>query len=257
MCGRRTSGLGGTAGYRYFNTNTQVENGSGPTNTRTVQIRGGQLWGSSDSSTYVGISLIGSGIPTTTGAAVTPLFITGSSSTVSPEAFALIDDPNIATPTLGNVGVPFNVAYIADANVGIQKWVYSPSTSTNNGWSLAYIISDAAVGAVDGYNGLAAELVQVPVRGITSGLFTDDIVLFATNLPSFSGGGSGNSLEEFVDPLENGTASGTDSSLIKLATAPADDAFRGVALAPIPEPTSAALFAVAAIGLLNRRRRIQ
>lgn len=247
-----TSALGGTAGYRYFNNNTQVENGSGPTNTRTVQIRGGQLYGSSDTSTYVGISLIGSGIPQTTGAAVTPLFVTGSSTSVSPEAFALIDDPNVPTPTLGNVSVTFNVAYIADTNTGIQKWVYNPTTTTNNGWSLAYTISDAPVGALDGYNGLAAELVQVPIVGIAGGLYTDDIVLFATNLDTVPGGG--NSLERFVDPLEGTSASAADASLITLASAPADDAFRGVALAPIPEPASVSLMGIAMLGLLKRHR---
>jgi hypothetical protein len=254
-----TSSLGGTAGYKYFNTNTALQNPLGPTNTRTIQIRQGQLYGSSDTSTFVGISLIGSGTPQVGGQTITPLFVTGASSSASPEAFSLIDDPNVLTPTIGGVNVPFNVAYVADSSFGtgnilpgIQKWVYSPTTVGNNGWSLAYIISDVPG---DGYNGLAAELVQVPIIGVRGGLTQDEIVLFSSNNTNTALGG--NSLEEFIDPLVGGSAAATDATVIDLADAPANDAFRGVALAPIsvPEPASFAAAGLALFGLLGRRRR--
>jgi hypothetical protein len=255
-----TSVLGGTGGYRYFNNNTQVENAAGPTNTRTIQIRQGRLYGSSDTSTFVGISVIGSGVPQTTGQTVSPLFITGTSTVASPEAFALIDDPNVSTPIVGNGIVPFNVAYIADSNAGngnsqpgIQKWVYSPTTATNNGWSLAYVITDSLTGAPDGYNGLAAELIQVPLIGAAGGLFENEVALFSTN--SIDVPGAGNSLERFIDPLEGGSPSSTDATLVTLATAPADYAFRGVALSPVPEPASGALMATTLIALVTRRSR--
>jgi len=255
-----TSVLGGTAGYRYFNNNTQLENSVGPTNTRTVQIRQGQLYGSSDTSTFVGISVIGSGVPQSGGQTITPLFSTGASTVASPEAFVLIDDSNVSTPTVGNVNVPFNVAYIADSNAenansqpGIQKWVYSPTATGNNGWSLAYVISDSATGAPTGYNGLAAELEQVRTISASSDPINDNVVLYATNNLNVPGGG--NSLERFIDPLEGGSAGGTDTTLLTLATAPADDAFRGVALAPVPEPASATLMGAAMVGLLKCRRR--
>jgi PEP-CTERM motif len=252
-----TSTLGGTAGYKYFNTNTALQNPVGPTNTRTVQIRQGQLYGSSDTNGFIGISLIGIGTPQVGGQTITPLFQTGTSgASSSPEAFSLIDDPNVSTPTIGGVNVPFNVAYVADSSFGtgnilpgIQKWVYSPTTLSNNGWSLDYIISDFPG---DGYNGLAAELVHVTaLRGISF----DDILLFSTNNTNTAVGG--NSLEEFVDPLEGGTAAATDASVIDLADAPANDEFRGVALAPVsvPEPASFAAAGLALFGLLSRRRR--
>jgi hypothetical protein len=49
----------------------------------------------------------------------------------------------------------------------------------------------------------------------------------------------------------------TDGTLINLASAPADDAFRGVALTPIsvPEPDSLAVVGVILSGLMCRRRR--
>jgi hypothetical protein len=254
-----TSVLGGTAGYRYFNNNTQLESSTGPTNTRTIQIRHGQLYGSSDTSSFVGISLIGLGTPQTGGQTVTPLFSTGTSTVASPEQFALIDDPNVATPTVNGVNVPFNVAYIADANAGsstsqpgIQKWVYSPTITTNNGWSLAYVISDSVTGAPDGYVGLAAEMTQIPVISSFGGLTEPGIALFATNLTNTPNGG--NSLEEFIDPLEGGTAAGTDATMIALANAPADDEFRGVALTSVPEPGTLGLLGVAGLGLTLRRR---
>lgn len=252
-----TGSVVATGGYRYFNTNTLLS-ATGPSNTRTVQIRQGQLYGSSSTGGFVGISLIGNGTPPTGGQTVTPLFVTGSSTTASPEAFSLIDDANVSTPTIAGVNVPFNVAYIADAGAisanktpGIQKWVYSPTTVGNNGWSLAYTISDVPG---DGYNGLAAETVQVPLLSAV-GISATDVVLFATNATNVAGGG--NSLEKFIDPLEGGTAAFTDGTLINLASAPADDAFRGVALAPIsvPEPGSLAFAGIALAGVMRRRRR--
>ncbi len=190
-----SSTLPGTAGYKYFNTNVALQNAVGPTNTRTIQVRQGQLYGSSDTGSFVGISLIGSGTPITGGQTITPLFITGTSTVASPEAFSLIDDPNVTTPTIGGVNVPFNVAYIADSNAGngnsqpgIQKWVYSPTTVGNNGWSLAYVISDSVPGGpVDGYNGLAAETVHLPVLSSAGGILSTDVVLFATNTTNVVG----------------------------------------------------------------------
>jgi hypothetical protein len=120
---------------------------------------------------------------------------------------------------------------------------------------LAYVISDSVPGGpLDGYNGLAAETVQVPLLS-AAGISSTDVVLFATNAANVAGGG--NSLEEFVDPLEGGTAAFTDGTLINLASAPADDAFRGVALAPIsvPEPASLAVIGVTLSSLMCRRRR--
>jgi hypothetical protein len=239
-----TSTTAANAGYRYFSSNTQLVASPGPINTRTVQIRNGQLYGSSDTGAFIGISSIGTGTPTTSGQTATSLFESAANSSVgSPTAFVLFDNTSDPTPSSS---VPYNVAYIADngsapsagGNPGIEKWVYSPSTGTNNGWSLAYVIDDNATTPI-GYLGLAGQLDG------------SSVVLYATTATSPT-----NALEQYTDPLAGGTAAGTDSSLITLATSATDDAFRGVALAPVvPEPATVGLLCAGTLGLLARRRR--
>src|SRR5262249_14548737 len=124
-----------TAGWRYFNTNTQTS--ATVTNVRSTEIRSGQLFGSTASGTR-GIDSIGSGLPTTSGNTATNLINTGSSS--SPYEFVLIDDPSNTASTVTTFG--FDTAYIADDSAtgsggGIQKWVWNGSA-----WSLAYTLSD-------------------------------------------------------------------------------------------------------------------
>jgi hypothetical protein len=244
-----TAGTGSgtiTNGFQYFNTPTQLA--PAPTNTRSIQIRGNQLYGASDTgSTYVGISVIGSGTPTTAGTA-TALFnsggtLTSTSSTASPYSFVLFDDPNnLSTPSLA----PYNVAYIADLGVngfgGIQKWTYNPANAAvDNGWSESYVISDGTNVGTDGYLGVAGQLVTNANPAL------DQVVLYATNA-------DGTVLEQFTDPLEATNNTAVDASVITLATAGTDQIFRGVALAPVPEPTSLSLVGLGALGLLRRRR---
>jgi autotransporter-associated beta strand protein len=247
-----TAGTGsGHSGFRFANNTTSTNNALSSSatvlNTRQMQIREGQLYGGSSSFQNVGISIIGDN-PTPSTLSTLPtslsspedlvLFETGASSAESPEAFVLMKDPNNSNlPTtatnpvtessasLSPGEVPFNVAYIADVGTtspGIQKWVFT-GVGSNNGWNLQYTIPDA-INATGGDYGLAAELVTNP-----SNSALDNVDLFTTN--DSTTGGDQNYLEQFTDPLE--ATSDATTTEVTLARAPANEGFRGVALAPI------------------------
>ncbi len=201
-----TRGFGapsGSDGVRYATygstTSTSVENfPDGQSNTRIVNITGGQLYmgtGSASagtSSAVVGINTIGTGLPTTSGQSAAPYVdtsVTGSG-TASPYAFWFKDA---------------NTVYIADDRAvasggGIQKWIFDSGSST---WSLDYILSSGASGA----------------RGLIGTVVGADTVLYATNAESAS-------------KLITITDTGMGSIPTTLATAPANTAFRGVAFVP-------------------------
>jgi PEP-CTERM motif len=125
---------------------------------------------------------------------------------------------------------------------GIQKWTYNPANAAvDNGWSESYVISDGTNVGTDGYLGVAGQLVTNANPAL------DQVVLYATNA-------DGTVLEQFTDPLEATNNTAVDASVITLATAGTDQIFRGVALAPVPEPTSLSLVGLGALGLLRRRR---
>ncbi len=191
-----TSNPTGTGGPRYTTkgaTNT-TQLLSTITNVRTVSIYNGQLYCSSATGTYLGVSSIGTGLPTTSGQTITylPGFPTvASSPTQSPYGFEI------------NPG-PGNTMYLADDRTvasggGIQKWTLAAGT-----WSLAYTIApDAILGA----------------RGLTVDWRTATPIIYATT--------SGNSLVAITD---NGSAA--SSTLTPLITAGTNTVFRGVAFAP-------------------------
>jgi PEP-CTERM motif len=229
-----TAGTGTNAAWRYFNdggTSTQLNTTT--TNTRTVEILNGQLFGSSSSGSAVGITAIGTGVPTTNPQTENLLFATGTSSTASPYEFVLIDNPNGQTPTAASYG--FNTAYIADdgtgsseaaGNAGIEKWVLGSTGS----WTKAYTLLNTGD---TGYRGLAGQLDSS----------TDQVVLWTTNA-------SGTSLEQVTD-------TGAGATFTTLATAPTNEVFRGVALSPVPEPSTLVLAGLSLIGLSASARRLR
>jgi hypothetical protein len=88
-------------------TSTPVKVSTAPTNTRAINIYGGQLYTTSASTNYNGVSEVGTGLPTTSGNATTLLpGFPGTSASNSPYAFVMFDlDAN-------EVGL--DVAYVAD-----------------------------------------------------------------------------------------------------------------------------------------------
>jgi len=200
-----TRGFGapsGSDGVRYATlgatTSTSVANfPNGPSNVRIVDIFDGQLYLGSGSSGFVGISKVGTGLPTGTGETATldvGTAVSGSG-TASPYAFWFKDA---------------NTAYVADDRStalggGVQKWTFDGAV-----WSLAYTLNANPSGG------------SVGARGLDGRIVGTDTVLYATTAES-----SANKLVAIVDTGASATAS-------LLATAPTNTAFRGVAFVAPP-----------------------
>lgn len=194
------------------------------TNNRQLEIFNGQLYSDTSSGSNVRLGTVGVGTPTTAGQAFSGL--PGLPTSGSPYAFFMADlNPGVA-------GV--DTLYVADDAAGLQKYSFNGTT-----WSLKGTVGSAAT----------------LLRGLT-GLTNADgsVSLFA-----IGGGGSGSTgggvLYSFTDV---GAATSTLSgSLTTLATAANNTAFRGVALAPIPEPQTYALMlsGLLAVAFMARRRR--
>lgn len=170
---------------------------SNPTNNRTVGIFGGQLYVGSGSgtNTFRGVSTVGTGLPTTTGATQTRL--PGLTDTSNPSTYPFF----LADLDAGVPGV--DTLYFADDAAGaFSKFSLVGSTWTSNG----------TVGvAADAYRGLTAS-----VSGST-------VTLYAIRKNN-----------EFVTLTDstgyNGAFSGTPTVL---ATAGTNTVFRGIAFAPV------------------------
>jgi hypothetical protein len=193
---------------------------SSPSNVRAVDIFFGQLYISSASGTFQGVSTIGTGLPTTSGQTTTllPGFPTAS----GPSAYQFF----VADLDLNVSGV--DTIWVADDRTtvnggGIQRWSFDGTD-----WSLSYTL---ATGGTTGARGLTVDLSD-----------PDNPIIYATTAES-----NANRLIAITD-------SGQSSSASVLATAPANTAFRGVDFAPIPEPTTLALFGLGGLVLLLRRR---
>lgn len=187
---------GGTSGAQYavFGASASLQVVGTPSNIRALAVFGGQLYGSSGSSTYRNVFKLGDGTPTAAGGAATS-FSGMPTANASPYEFALLDrDPMVAGP---------DTLYVADERAtasggGLQKWTFDGAT-----WTLAKTFTNA-LGSSGGARGVAAV-----VRGA-------NVALFVTT-PS--------ALVKFED------GSGDDAGTV-LASAPTNKAFRGVAVAP-------------------------
>jgi hypothetical protein len=209
----------GSSGVRFAplsNTTSMQLSSVAPTNIRVVNIFNNQLYCSSATGTFQGISIVGSGLPTSSPAAITELQGFPTSTGPSPYDFFFAD-----TSTL----------YVADdRNIsgggGIQKWVLGGGT-----WSLAYTIG-TGTGSTAG------------ARGLTGVVSAGAVTLYATTAE-----GSANRLISIVD---NGSAA--SAAVTTLATSGTNTLFRGVDFAPVPAPGALSLLTVGALASARRRR---
>jgi hypothetical protein len=206
-----TRGFGaaaGSDGVRYATlgstTSTSIENfPNGQSNTRIVNITGGQLYMGTGSgataSAALGINTIGTGLPTTSGQPATKKVDTtvSGSGTSSPYDFWFKDASTV---------------YIADDRAGaalgggIEKWESSDGGTT---WAIDYTIpTGATVGA----------------RGLIGTVVGGNTVLYATTAE-----GNANRLISVTD-------TGASSAFTLLATAPTNTVYRGVAFVTAASP---------------------
>ncbi|HZQ84021.1 MAG TPA: hypothetical protein VFA83_04245 [Acidimicrobiales bacterium] len=203
------------------------------TNTRQVQVINGTVWFSTGAGTR-GIYTFGS--EPTSATAPTNVIPTGSTS--SPYGFVM------ARLGSGPTSNGFDTAYVADDTAstgGIQKWTFNGTA-----WSLTGTVT-AATGA----------------RGLVGLVTSGGVQLYSTT--GGNGAAGGGSLWSYLDAA--GFGASPSGSLVTLATAPTNEAFRGVVLLPngsgpaLPEAPLAVLMPVAAgagfivLSVARRRRR--
>jgi hypothetical protein len=174
-----TSGNGttGSNGVRYvtFGGNSSVGlNLGAPGNTRVVSTYNGNLYTSSASTVYQGVSQVGVGLPTVAGQPVT--LLPGFPTVSGPSAY----DFYFANPT---------TLYVADdrvqvSNGGIQKWAFAGGT-----WTLQYTLSGGT-----GYRGLCGQTVS----GVTTLWATN-----GSNLVSVVDTGVGSTFTSLVTATSN------------------------------------------------------
>lgn len=175
--------------------NTNIE--SSPSNTRVVQIFGGQLYISSGSSPNIGVLAVGTGLPTTTGQSAVLLSGFAGDAGGSPYGFSMLDLDGSVTG--------LDTLYVADDTTttgGIQKWVFNGTV-----WTQIATFND---GTTKGF------------RSVTAFASGSNVIVLGT-----TGDATPNKVIEYVDDGVNTTPTGT-----VLASAPTNTIFRGIALPP-------------------------
>ena len=188
-----TAGAGGAAvsGVRFVGSlgaTTSVQLSTTVTNTRVVNVMAGQLYVSSASGSFQGVSKVGTGLPTTSGQVIN--LLPGLPTSAGPSAYDFV---LVGESTL----------YVADDRTngsgGVQKWTLNGGT-----WTLAYTVS---VGTSVGVRAVDQVVDCEPEPG--------DTLLVATT--------TDNRLVRVLD-----TGSGATASVSLIAAAGTNRAFRGV-----------------------------
>ncbi len=170
-----------------------------PANTRTVGIFGGQVYMVSGSPPFVGVSTIGTGLPTTTGQTATLLTGFQGYDAGSPYGFSMLDmDASVSG---------LDTLYVADDSSlagyqGIQKWVNTGSTWVK--------IATFTNGTAKGF------------RGVTAVISGGNVIVIGTTSDS-----SPNTVIKYIDDGVNLTPTGT-----VLATSLTGTIYRGIAMSP-------------------------
>lgn len=245
--GVRTATLGAS-------TSVQVEGSAAPglttSNINRVDIYQGQLYASTRNAANSGIWAIGSGLPT--GAVGgTRLFDYGALVGAATGRTAGASNPNT------NFQGPYDfffaspgLLYVADSILGISRFSFSAQSS----WQYDYTFARTGGVQNDGSNGQPKQ--AGGAIGLTGRVLADgQVVLYATG--GFGGHVVNGSLDTYGgNYLYALTDQGAQSDISILAVAGASESFKGVALAPVPEPAGYALMSAGLLVVaLTRRRR--
>lgn len=175
---------------------------------------------------------------------------TGCSNYYAPFGLFFADPKTLYVADEGNAGT------INDPNAGLEKY-----SLVNGVWMLDYTLQSGlnlySSYAVAGYP-TALSPYTTGLRNLTGRVNADGTVsLFAatsTNSALTDAGADPNQIVAITDLL-SATSLPLDESFATYETAQAGIVYRGVAFAPVPEPTTLALLAVGAIGTAAVRRR--
>jgi hypothetical protein len=174
-----TASVGGGVRYAPFGATTATGLSTTITNTRVVNIFSGQLYTSSATGAFQGVSTVGSGTPTTSGQTIT--LLPGFPTTAGPSNY----DYFFANST---------TLYVADdratAAGGIEKWSLSGGT-----WTLQYTLSPAPNLGCRGLTGL--------VSGGTTTLFATTALAANNQIVTVTDTGSGSTFTVLVTSANN------------------------------------------------------
>jgi hypothetical protein len=158
------TGTAPTPGARFVGSlgaSTSTQLSTTVTNLRCINIYNGQLYCSSSSGAFLGVSTVGSGVPTTTGQTITSI-TTGTGASSYDFWFA-----------------DANTLYVADDRTngsgGIQKWTFSGT------WSLAYTLAANATTGCRGLSGYVQGGVATLFATIATGVGTNTAVVTVTD----------------------------------------------------------------------------
>jgi hypothetical protein len=184
-----------TGGVWYYSGTGFTQISTTVTNTRNIEIYGGNLYFSTGSGT-TGIYQVGTGLPTASATTSTLLFATPS----NPVGFVLFDTDANGAMDLG---------YVCDTTSGLQKFAFSSGAWGTAAWALKIAAGGTALGGTgNGCSGLTGTY--------ASGTAT---LYFAENITASSGN---NRIMKVVD---SGT---TPTAASVIATAGTNYVFRGV-----------------------------